>query len=238
MRKVILILAFVLSPLILIGQHKYMKNVTVTDSVFITKLATSETKVLSPTSTGGTTSLDTKLASEITIDTILADFIDVTNDIDVGDTIEFDNGLKIYNTEADTGYIKETVIKVDGILAVTGTISGKTGITLDTDPTIALTVADCHNKVRFNNDADVIDYTLPGAVAGLVIMFYDIGGGVITVDPVDGTDTIYLNGTTVGAGDAIDSPGVVGNFICLMAIDDTRWVTVGRSGTWIDGGAD
>jgi len=55
---------------------------------------------------------------------------------------------------------------------------------------------------------------------------------------VDGTDTIYLNGTTVGAGDAIDSPGAVGNFICLMAIDDTRWVTVGRSGAWIDGGAD
>jgi len=70
------------------------------------------------------------------------------------------------------------------------------------------------------------------------VMFYDIGGGVITVDPVDGTDTIYLNGTSVGAGDAIDSPGAVGDFICLMAIDDTRWVTVGRSGVWIDSGAD
>ena len=69
-------------------------------------------------------------------------------------------------------------------------------------------------------------------------MFYDIAGGVITVDPLDGTDTIYLDGVTVGAGDAIDSPGIVGNFICLVAIDDTRWVTAGRSGTWTDGGVD
>ena len=114
----------------------------------------------------------------------------------------------------------------------------KSSISLDADPSYVLTAAMCNNAIRFNNDADVIDYTLPGAAAGLVVLFYDIGGGVITVDPVDGTDTIYLDGATVGAGDAIDSPGAVGNFICLIAIDDTRWITVGRSGTWIDGGAD
>ena len=39
-------------------------------------------------------------------------------------------------------------------------------------------------------------------------------------------------------GDAIDSPGNAGNFIVLMAVDDTRWVTLGRSGVWVDGGAD
>ena len=65
-------------------------------------------------------------------------------------------------------------------------------------------------------------------------MFYDIGGGVITIDPVDGTDTIYLNGSTVGAGDEIDSPGNVGDFIVLMAIDATRWITMGRNGAWVD----
>jgi len=123
-------------------------------------------------------------------------------------------------------------------LATTGTITGSTMLTLDTDASVVLAVGDCDNAVRYNNDADAIDYTLPGAAAGLTIMFYDIGGGVITIDPVDGTDTIYLNGTSVGAGDAIDSPGDVGDFICLMAIDDTRWVTVGRSGVWVDGGAD
>jgi len=96
----------------------------------------------------------------------------------------------------------------------------------------------CRNSARFNNDADVIDYTLPAAESGLVVLFYDIAGGVITIDPFDGTDTIYLDGVSVGAGDAIDSPGAIGNFIALMAIDDTRWISLGRSGTWIDGGAD
>jgi len=129
--------------------------------------------------------------------------------------------------------------EVSGMLTVVGTITGGTLVALHTAPVVIFSDLDsCKNVAHFNNDANVIDFTLPGAVAGLVMMFYDIGGGVITIDPVDGTDTIYLNGTTVGAGDAIDSPGAVGNFICLMAIDDTRWITVGRSGTWIDGGAD
>jgi hypothetical protein len=124
-------------------------------------------------------------------------------------------------------------------LATSGTITGNTLVGLHTAARITLIDLDsCRNVAHFNNDADVIDFTLPGAAVGLVVMFYDIGGGVITVDPVDGTDTIYLNGTSIGAGDAIDSPGAVGDFICLMAIDATRWVTVGRSGVWIDGGAD
>lgn len=127
---------------------------------------------------------------------------------------------------------------IDNDFYVPGIISGMSGITLDTNATIVLTASMCKNMIRYNNDADVIDYTLPAAAIGLVVMFYDIGGGVITVDPVDATDTIYLDGSSVGAGDAIDSPGVVGNFICLIAIDDTRWVTGGRSGTWQDGGAD
>ena len=125
-------------------------------------------------------------------------------------------------------------IIVNGRVEITGTVSGSSDLTLDTDPTVILDASDCKNKTRYNDDADVVDYTLPAAAKGLVVMFYDIAGGVITVDPVDGTDTIYLNGTSVGAGDEIDSPGEVGDFICLMAIDATRWITIGRSGTWVD----
>jgi hypothetical protein len=164
--------------------------------------------------------------------------------------IELQNAATIDNSETDTLILTETVVKVDGglditgaigaaSLAATGVIQGKTLVCLHTAATYMFASGDsCRNAAHFNNDADVIDFTLPGAAAGLVVLFYDIGGGVITVDPVDGTDEIYLNGTSVGAGDAIDSPGAVGDFICLMAIDDTRWVTVGRSGVWIDGGAD
>lgn len=60
--------------------------------------------------------------SKITIDTLAFDYGDITNDLDVGDTIEFDNGFQIYNTHADTGYLKEAVIKIEGDLVVTGNV--------------------------------------------------------------------------------------------------------------------
>jgi hypothetical protein len=121
----------------------------------------------------------------------------------------------------------------------TGTLAGLVGVTLDTDAAVDLaTASNAAGAMRVNNDADAIDYTLPPCAAGLNVCFYGIAAGVITVDPDDGTDTIYLNGTSVGAGDAIDSPGAVGDFICLLGLDDTRWATLGRSGTWVDGGVD
>ena len=124
-------------------------------------------------------------------------------------------------------------------IAAAGEITGKTMVVLVTAATWAITDLDsAQNVVYINDDANVIDFTLPGAVKGLVVMFYDLGGAVITIDPFDGTDTIYLNGATVGAGDAIDSPGAVGDFICLVALDATRWITTGRAGVWVDGGVD
>ena len=116
-------------------------------------------------------------------------------------------------------------------------LTGASDITLDTDATVTLDVRDCNNELRVNNDADAIDYTLPAAQEGLCVMFYDKGGGVITVDAAAG-DEICLNGTDLTAGNAIDSPGNAGDFICLMAIDATHWISLGRSGTWVDGGAD
>jgi len=115
-------------------------------------------------------------------------------------------------------------------------ITGFSEPTLHTSDVIVLDVSDCNNEVHVNDDADVIDFSLPPAQTGLVVMFYDIAGGVITVDAAAG-DVIYLNGTPLDAGDSIDSPGDVGDFIVLMAIDATRWITLGQIGTWIDGGA-
>lgn len=175
--------------------------------------------------------------------------------------MELQNGATIDNTQTDTLELEETVVKVDGKLevtgavgaaslavtgavgaasvAATGTITGKTLVCLHTAATYVFASGDsCKNAAHFNNDADVIDFTLPPCEAGLFMLFYDIGGGVITIDTFDGTDELYLDGTSVGAGDAIDSPGVAGNFIGIMGIDDTRWVTSGRSGTWVDGGPD
>ena len=122
-------------------------------------------------------------------------------------------------------------------LTVTGTLTGESSVSLDDAAgPIALTAAMCRNSIRVNDDADVIAYTLPSAEAGLVVMFLDAAGGVISVNPFDGTDHIYLDGTGIGAGDEIDSPGDLGDFIVLMALDNTRWISLGRSGVWIDAG--
>ena len=121
----------------------------------------------------------------------------------------------------------------------TGTLSGELGVTLDTTATIDLsTASNARGAMRINNDNDVIDYTLPPAEAGLSICFYSRYAAVVTVD-TDGTgDLIILDGAALAAGYAIDSAGAAGDFICLACMDATRWISLGRSGTWIDGGAD
>ena len=90
--------------------------------------------------------------------------------------------------------------------------------------------------------ASDVDYTLPTAFAGRTGCFYDNGGGDggVIIDAATG-DEILLYGAGVGVADAIDSPGVAGagangDFICLQAIDDTYWITLGGSGTGVDGG--
>lgn len=84
----------------------------------------------------------------------------------------------------------------------------------------------------------VIDYTLPGAAAGLVCCFANRFAQIVTVDPADGVDTIILDGTALTAGNAIDSPGTAGDQICLIGLDATNWWSSGRVNTWVDGGAD
>ena len=166
------------------------------------------------------------------------------------------NAMDIYTTgpgddiliDPNTGGVGVTTIGVDGdndtlkafvdVMQVSGVISGKSPVTLITAASHTIPVDSCKNNIWINNDADAIDFTLPGAAVGLVALFYDIGGGTITIDPADGTDTIYLDGGSVGAGDAIDSSGIIGEYIALLAIDDTRWITLGMRGTWADGGAD
>lgn len=131
-------------------------------------------------------------------------------------------------------------LSVTGAITATGAIQGLVNVTMDTAATVDLsdsTGAD--GEWRVNNDDDVIQYTLPPAVAGLTVCFYDhsANGQIISLDPDDGTDQIYLNGAGIGAGDELDSPGDRGDFVCLMALDGDTWVTLGMSGTWVDGGA-
>ena len=119
-------------------------------------------------------------------------------------------------------------------LALSGNLTATLPVTVTTADTLVLTDANTAGNMHQNGDADIIGYTLPAAAAGLSACF--MAGeftGVITIDPYDGVDTIYLDGVSAGAGVSIDSPGAVGNFICLLAIDDTKWYSLGRLGTWV-----
>ena len=77
-------------------------QLTLSDSLLISILATSDVKVLSPTSTGGTTSLETADVADITQDTILVDFINVTNNIDVGDTLQVNGTIDGFQSDGTT----------------------------------------------------------------------------------------------------------------------------------------
>jgi len=124
-------------------------------------------------------------------------------------------------------------------VTATGVLVGEVPVTLDTDPTIDLTAATAtRGHVRINNDDDVIDYTLPPAEAGLSVLIYSQYAQVVTIDVDDGVDVIWLDGVALTAGNAIDSPGTVGDYVSLLAIDATNWLVIGKSGTWVDGGAD
>lgn len=146
----------------------------------------------------------------------------------------------LYRVESDGTNWYYSPTTTDGVISVAslasaGGITGRTKRTLHTAASVNLTVDSCLNKMHVNNDADVIQFNLPAASPELVAMFYDDAGGVITIHP-DGTDIIKLNGTALDAGDTIDSPGNSGDYIVMYCMNGTTWVTLGRSGTWIDGG--
>ncbi len=132
-------------------------------------------------------------------------------------------------------------------IATTAFVQGELAVDIvtsvgDTDTVAAAELrGTMHIADHATSTSDVV-YTLPTAVAGYSACFYDNGGGDggISID-INGSDTFLLNGTALDAGDQIDSPGVAGagangDYICLVAIDATNWITLDQSGTWVDGG--
>lgn len=100
-------------------------NLTLGGTLTITDLASDNLVIISPTAIGKQDTTETEDATTATFDTLKFDYGDVTNDLDIGDTLEFDNGFQLYNTYADTGYLKETVVKVEGDLHVTGHVTSE-----------------------------------------------------------------------------------------------------------------
>jgi hypothetical protein len=149
------------------------------------------------------------------------------------DSIDFGTGTAVDYDDITTGTITGAID-----MLTTGTIRGQVHIVTTSITTDSPSADEMRGSMHIATNASGCDYTLPTAVAGMSACFYDYnGGGVVTLDAAAG-DEIILNGTGVGVADAIDSAGDVGDFICLLAIDATDWITLGRSGTWVDGGVD
>jgi len=88
---------------------------------------------------------------------------------------------------------------------------------------VTLTADDCKNVIHINGDADVIKFILPPCALGLVVAFWDQGGAVVTVDPFDEVDKIWIEAQDGGAGNEMESDGTIGRYIILVARDNTSW---------------
>jgi len=166
----------------------------------------------------------------------------VTNDVDgiiclegIGGTYDEDLCFNMDATSDSVAVISNTGVN---ILDINMAVRGLVDITLDTEATVTLTDSECSSTVRINADNDVIDYTLPSASKGLNCVFQSTYAAVVTVDTGVTTDAIILDGTKLTDGYAIDSSGTAGDFILLAATSDSIWVSLGKSGTWVDGGED
>lgn len=163
---------------------------------------------------------------------------DVTGEGSAGYLLEDDgDGTYSFTNELDVtlgGFTATRTIVSDG----SGDAIVSSGVTLEATTTIDLdTPAKARGAMIINNADSVLDVTLPPAAAGLDVWVYSRYAQVVTIDVDDGVDVILLNGVTVGAGDSIDSPGTIGDYIHLLAIDSTYWITLEQQGVWIDGGA-
>jgi hypothetical protein len=126
-------------------------------------------------------------------------------------------------------------------LATTGTITGNINVVLDSTTADSPTGADLRGSMLIYSNAGVVNITLPDVDTvgiGASACFYDSDAtAILTIEP-DGDDLFLLDDTLLDAADTINSPGDLGDFICIMAIDaDTTWATLGRRGTWVDDGA-
>jgi hypothetical protein len=151
------------------------------------------------------------------------------------------------NTQVvDSDNIVEGTIDMNDIsgsinFVTTGTITGNINVILDATTTDAPTGADLRGSMLVYSNAGVVTITLPDVDTvglGASACFYDSDTTAILTIEIDDDDKILLDDALLAAGQTIDSPGDLGDFICVVAIDvDTTWATMGRRGLWIDGGA-
>ncbi len=112
----------------------------------------------------------------------------------------------------------------------TGTISGAIPSTTDANGQ-TLSALMQYGYMHWATGAGTTN--LVTAVAGMNFCVYSTTAAAVVINPAD-ADVILLNGAALSAGDSITSASGAGDFICLVSHEATKWVTLGRSGTWTD----
>jgi hypothetical protein len=177
--------------------------------------------------------------------------IDPLNGVEIRSGDTFGGGastLKFWDLDNTTGSISlavpdTTAAEYTNTLASNdGTVltdESRVGVTITAATTLSPTADDLTNGRFIANHASGTDYSLPAVDAGIDPCFYDLDGTVgITID-AEASDRIRLpDGTLLDPGYSIVSTtaNAIGDFICLLGIDGTNWVSLSSSGTWTDGG--
>ncbi len=179
-------------------------DIVTSGDVTISNLASPNTVVLTPTATGLIDSLETGDVTEVTLDSLN------TNYLGINSQIVFENGASISNSETDTLFLTETIVKVDGDLFiegdlhVTGTESKRADMYLNNNgnPTTMETSGSPIGMIHFTV-GDLHDFTFDAGGTGAITAYADFGvaaGDTVTVTDnshgLSDGDYIVIRGTT------------------------------------------
>lgn len=139
-------------------------------------------------------------------------------------------GMTIYN---ETDGSSCTVTDNDGT-TITCTLSGGTEDDWDTGDVWAVGPGPGQSgSVFYVNASTTIRHP---ATVGYEVHYYDLGGSLV-IDPVSASMQIFNEGSGIGAGDELDSPGGAGDYVELHNASATQSYTLSIHGTWVDGGS-
>lgn len=97
---------------------------------------------------------------------------------------------------------------------------------------ISPTAQQCYGGIIIITGAGTV--SLPAGVKRMSITVYTYGAVAVSVDP-NGTETIVLNGTVLGAGNKVTNTSTSGDMVCFVN-DGNRWYLLGNNVNWTDGG--
>jgi hypothetical protein len=120
-------------------------------------------------------------------------------------------------------------------LVSTGYIQGKIKIDSDAngEDNTTMAAAGMYGTLFIATGAGT--WTLPTAVQGMSMCLMSSGSAADLILDVQGTDTMRLKGTEDSAGDGITNAAAkaAGDFVCVVAVANNKWSTMGMQGAWV-----